>query len=208
MAVILNTRRGGGNAGTTFPVASNEANEQLVAQGMPPYTDLARSNSGWSSMAVLAVAQLVVRPTVTAAFEIWNGYTDRSLIVADIFTFNLVSSAVVESFSLWAQVTAPKAAPSAGANVTINGMNGRPYGGAVVCGLGTTVIANGWRPYGTSPPIALGAATPGGALCAPIDGRLIVPPGCSLCLHTVGSTTAWTFQNGGSWFEKVITVEG
>ena len=86
MAVILNTRRGGTNSGQTFAVASNEANEQLVAQGMPPYTDLARSNSGWSSMAVLAVAQLVVRPTVTAAFEIWNGYTDRSLIVADIFT--------------------------------------------------------------------------------------------------------------------------
>ncbi len=205
---MVGTRRGGADNGQQKVVPVNEANEQIVAQGLPPFTDLVRSNSGWSSMAILAVAQLVVRPTTVAAFEIWNGYTDKSLIVEDIFTFNLVSSAVVESFSIWAQVTAPKAAPSAGANVTINGMNGKPYGGAVVCGLGTTVIANGWRPYGTSPPIALGAATPGGALTANIDGRLIVPPGCSLCIHTVGSTTAWTFQNGGSWFEKVITVEG
>ncbi len=201
-------RRGGSSNNSPFAAAGNEANEQLIAQGLPPFTEAVRSNSLWSSMAVLAVAQLVVRPTTVAAFEIWNGYSDKSLIVQDIFTFNLVSSAVVESFSIWAMVTAPKAAPAAGANVTINGGSGKAYGGAVICGLGTTVVANGWRPYGTSPPIALGAATPGGALTADINGRLIVPPGCSLCLHTVGSTTAWTFQNGASWIEKVVTIEG
>lgn len=208
MAVILNTRRGGTDNGQTKAVASNELNEQIVAQGLPPFAEMVRANSGWSSMAVLAVAGLVIRPTTTAAFEIWNGNPLASLIIEDIFTFNLVASAIQGTYGPWACVTAPKAAPSAGANVTINGMSGKAYNGAVVCGLGTTVVANGWRPYGSSPAFGLGTATPGGSVVANIDGRLIVPPGCSLAIHTVSQTTAWTFQNGASWFEKVITTEG
>lgn len=204
------TRKGGSDNNVVKPAAGNEANEQLVAQGLPPFAELVRANSGESAMAVLAVAGLVVRPTTVAAFEIYNGYTSGgpSLIIEDLFSFNLVASAIQGTFSIWACVTAPKAAPSAGANVTVNGMSGKAYNGPVVCGLGTTVIANGWRPYGTSPAFGLGTATPGGAITANIDGRLIVPPGCALAIHTVSQTTAWTFQNGASWFEKVITVEG
>ena len=204
-----NVRRGGAAAGTSFFVQENELNESLLAQGLPERTESSRKGGGWSSMAVAAVAALVVRPSTTAAFEIWNGNAQggKSLVIDDIFTFNLVSSAIQGTFSVWAQVNVIKAAPAAGANVTINGNTGKPYGGAVVCGLSTTVLANGWRPYGTSPAFGLGTATPGGCVVAPINGKLIVPPGCSLSLHTVAQTTAWTFQNGASWFEEQITNE-
>ncbi len=202
-------RRGGASAAAPVLANGNEYDEQIVTGGLPPFTEMVRLNSGWSSMAVVAVAGLVVRPTVTAAFEIWNGNPagGASLIVEDLFTFNLVATAIQGTYSVWACVTAEKAAPSAGANVTVNGMSGRTYGGKVICGLGTTVVANGWRPYGTSPAFGLGTATPGGALVANLDGRLIVPPQCSLAIHTVSQTTAWTFQNGASWFERTITNE-
>lgn len=203
-------RRGGAAKGSPFAVEGNELNEQLIAQGNPAFTELVRANSAWSAMAVLAVAGLVVRPSTVAAFEIWNGNPvgGASLIVEDVFTFNLVASAIQGTFSPWAMVTAPKSAPAAGANVTINGANGNAYGGKVICGLGTTVVANGWRPVASSPAFGLGTATPGGAINQGQDGKFIVPPQCSLCLHTVSQTTAWTFQNGASWFEKVMTIEG
>ena len=57
MAVMVGNRRGGPNSGAPFPVPVNEYNEQIVAQGLPPFADLVRSNSGWSSMAVLAIAR-------------------------------------------------------------------------------------------------------------------------------------------------------
>ena len=204
-----NTRRGGAAAGQLFPVVQNELSEQLVSVGTPVLTEITRKNNGWSTMAVLAVAALVVRPSTTAAFEIWNGYPagGKSLIIDDVFTFNLVSSAIQGTFSVWAQVNVAKAAPAAGANVTINGNTGKAYGGPVICGLSTTVIANGWRPYGTSPAFGLGTATPGGAITCFVNGKLIVPPQCSLSLHTVAQTTAWTFQNGASWYEEQLTIE-
>ncbi len=202
-------RRGGVSNTNPFTAAGNELNEQLVAQGLPAYAEAGRKNRHFSSMAVLAVAGLVVRPTVTAAFEIWNGYSDKSLIITDIFTFNLVATAIQGTYTPWAMVTAPKAAPSAGANVTINSQSGRSApSGPVICGLGTTVVANGWRPVGTGPAFGLGTATPGGGIVQDQQGKFVVPPGCSLCLHTVSQTTAWTFQNGAAWIEEVITVEG
>lgn len=210
MALFELNRVGGSAANNKKAASGNEYDQQIVAGGLPPFTELVRVGSGWSSMAVAAVAALVVRPTTTAAFEIWNGYPSGgpSLIIEDIFTFNLVASAIQGTFGPWAMVTSPKSAPSAGANVTVNSMSGKSaYGGPVICGLSTTVVANGWRPVGSSPAFGLGTATPGGSIVTPVDGRFIVPPQCSLCLHTVAQTTAWTFQNGASWFERQLTLE-
>lgn len=160
-------------------------------------------------MAILAVAGLVVRPTTVAAIEIANTNTTggASLVVDDVFTFNLVASAIQGTYSIWAQVAKTVAVPSAGANITINGNNGKAYSGSAIVGISTTTTSSGWRPYGPGIPFGLGTATPGGAICAPINGKLIVPPGFSLCLHTVSQTTAWTFQNGASWYEEVISNE-
>ena len=211
MAIVDNRvqRRGGGFAGQQVLSQGNELNEALIAMGLPERTEQTRKGNGYTTMAILAVAALVVRPTTVAAIEIYNGNPvgGKSLVVDDIFSFNLVSSAIQGTFSAWAQVAKAVAVPSAGANITVFGGSGKAYGGPLIVGISTTTTANGWRPYGTSPAFALGTATPGGCIVAPVNGKLIVPPGYSLCLHTVSQTTAWTFQNGASWFEEQITPE-
>lgn len=186
---------------------SNEFDAQLVAQEMPAYAEMTRLGQGWQVQSVLAVAGLVVRPSTTAAFEIWNGYAagGPSLIVDRMNCFNLVSTNVIESYTLWAQVTTVKTAPSAGANVIVRGNSGKAYGGAVIAGLGTTVIDSGWFPWGQSVTKGAGGVVPQGNIEAQVLGRLIVPPGCSLCLHTVSSLVGQTFTHGGGWYERTIT---
>lgn len=201
-------RRASNAGGVIDNIQSNEFNEQLVAQGLPPYTEMTRLGVGWSTMSTSAVAGLVVRPSTTAALEIWNGYASGgpSLIIDRLFWFNLVSTNVVEGFSGWAQVTTTKATPSVTA-LTVRGNSGKAYGGSATTGVSTTVIDSGWFPWGNAYQKGAGGVVPFGALTAEVNGRLIVPPGSSLCLHVVSSLVGQTFTQGASWYERTITNE-
>jgi hypothetical protein len=185
----------------------NQLGEQFVAQGLPPYTEMTRKGNGWATMSVTAVAGLVVRPTTVCALELWNGYGagGPSLIVDRMFFFNLVSTAVVEGFSGWAQVTAAKAAPSSAA-LAIRGNSGKAYGGSALNAIGTTVLDAGWFPWSNAYNKAAGGVVPFGAVCVEVAGRLIVPPGSSLCLHVVSSLVGQTFTQGASWYEETLTI--
>lgn len=197
--VVKGTIRG---TAQELEMAVDPLGNQFTAFGDLPYTELSRLGQGYSTMATAAVAGLVVRPSTTAALELWNGGT-TSLVVDRIFSFNLVASAIQGTYSVWAMVTTPKSAPSS-AGIAISGDTGKNYSGGVITATSTTVVANGWFPYGTLP-FGLGTATPGGMVDGDIKGRIIVPPNCSLCLHTVSQTTAWTFQNGAHWYEKAFS---
>jgi len=199
-------RNGVVNAQAT--VALNQVAEILVAGGLPPYTEVTRRGIGWATMSTAAVAGLVVRPTVTAAFEIFNGYAagGKSLIVDRLFWHNLVSTNVIESFTGWAAVTAAKAAVTSGSFV-VRGANGKSYGGPVIAAAGTTVIDSGWFPWGGGFTKGAGGVVPHGAICAEVNGRLIVPPQCSLCLHVVSSLVGQTFTQGAAWYEEQLTLE-
>ncbi len=191
---------------------TNEYDEMLNTQGMPPYAEMTRLGQGYSAMAVLAVAALVIRPSTTAAFEIWNGYSSGgpSLIVTRLFTHELVTSTtgLGGGANIWAMVAPPKTtAPSAGANVVVRGNSGKAYAGSVVCGLGTTVTDGGWFPWGPAvKKESAGAVVPGGAAWVRVDGELIVPPGSSLCLHVVSGYVGDTFCSGAGWYERTITT--
>ena len=187
---------------------ADEMNQLLIAQGLPSGTESTRRGSRWSTMSTSAVAGLVVRPSTTAAFEIFNGYSagGKSLIIDRIFAFNLVSTNVIESFSMWAAVTATKAAVTSGSFV-VRGHSGQAYAGPVICAASTTVIDSGWFPVGANHTKGAGGVVPHGAVEALINGRLIVPPQASLCLHVVSSLTGQTFTQGAEWIEEVLTVE-
>jgi hypothetical protein len=198
------------SSGIALPDHMNEYSDKLVAFGAPTHEELVRQGQGWSVMNVLAIAALVVRPTTVAAVEIWNGHQTRSLVIDRLFGFNLVSTAVNSAAGLWATVTRPKAAPSAGANVVPWGQTGKAYNGPVVVGLGTTIAdvpsnGNAWFPYGPQYS-APNAAAPGGSWEAAINGRIIVPPQASLGIHVVGSIVGDTYQCGAAWFERLLTL--
>lgn len=190
-------------------LALNQLAEQIVAAGLPRGTEMVRRGRGWATMSTSAVAGLVVRPSTTAAFEIFNNYPSggRSLIIDRMFWFNLVSAQVAQGFTGWACVTAPKAAVTSGSFV-VRGSSGQAYGGPVIAAASTTITDSGWFPWAVGSTKAIEATvTPNGGAVAEVDGRLIVPPQCSLCLHAVAQTTASTFTQGASWYEEQITLE-
>lgn len=184
---------------------------QLVAQGNPAYAEIRRRGQGWSVAAVTAFAALVDFPTTTARVEIYNN-GNRLAVVSDLHCFRLLGTAVGVGECIWAMVTTAKAVPTLTA-LNMFSMSGKAFitptaTSEIVTGVGTTVVANGWMPYG-APNAYLAAATPGSGWSVPVDGKLIVPPGCSLCLQVVASVnTAAAFQTLGATFDMVTaTVE-
>ena len=205
--IALGSMRQAGNFTQTQP-QTNEKSELLVAGGLPPYAEMVRKGNGYATMSTAAVAGLVVRPSTTAAFEIFNGYLagGKSLVIDRLFWFNLVSTNVVEGFSGWACVTGTKAAVTSGGFV-VRGASGKAYSGPVIAAASTTIVDSGWFPWGQAYTKGAGGVVPFGALTEKVEGRLIVPPQCSLCLHVVSSLVGETFTQGASWFEEQLTIE-
>jgi hypothetical protein len=203
--LIASTRRAG--AYGRAQLQANEYAEVLTARGLPRGTEWTRLGKLWSTMSTAAVAGLVVRPTTVAAFEIFNGHSAGiSLVIDRLFYFNLVSTNVIEGWSGWAQVTAAKAAVTSGSFV-VRGHSGKPYTGPVIAAASTTVVDSGWFPWTNAYQKGAGGVVPFGATIADVDGRLIVPPLCSLCLHVVSSLVGQTFTQGASWYEAALTIE-
>ena len=199
--------RSNGTVNAQASIQLNERGEQFVAHGFPRGAETVRQGKAWATMSTAAVAGLVVRPSTTAAFEIFNGYAagGKSLVIDQLFYFNLVSTNVVEGFSGWAAVTSAKAAVTSGSFV-VRGNSGSAYGGPVIAAASTTVLDSGWFPWTSAYQKGAGGVVPFGAVIAEVDGRLIVPPQCSLCLHVVSSLVGQTFTQGARWIEEQITI--
>lgn len=186
----------------------------LVEQGaLPAYTELTRSGISYSAMLSDAQTQapLTAVPTTVAMMTLYNntsGNAAMTMVIDQIFAFHLLGVVTVPSTGvLWAQVTTQRLAPAFTA-VTIASNSGRPAiipttGGRVMTGVNvTTVVANGWRPYGNPQSHAVAAATPGEAWSYELNGRLIVPPGTALCLSVTTETISTnTYNVGASWTE-------
>ena len=190
--------------------AGNLFGDALVTGGaVPAYTEASRRGHGWQTMATSAVAALVVRPTTVTGVEIWNGYGDRNLIIDRMFSHQLVTSTtgLGGGANIWAMVSTPvQAGPSITA-LTIIGNSGKLYNGAVRTGVGTTVVANGWFPWGeTLKKESAGAVVPGGCIVVEVNGRLIVPPFCSLNITVVSGYTGDTFCSGAGWYEEKLDL--
>jgi len=170
---------------------------------------MVRKGNGFSVIATSAVASLVVRPSTVAAITLWNGEaaTGKSYIIDRIFTQWLVTTNVVEGAILYAMVTLPKAAPTDAA-LAINSFSGKPaLIRAVLSAAGTTVVDNGWFPWGAAFTKGAGGVVPFGGMVAEVNGRLIVPPSCSLCLHVLASLVGDTFTSGADWYFESLTLQ-
>lgn len=211
--ILRAIRRGGSSDGNDYPLVANESKELIVAQGLPPYTEMTRLGEGWTVQTSTLFAPLVAVPSTTAALELWNNTNSGvDLILDTVFADQILSTAATQTYAIYAMVTVPKAVPTLTA-LALNSMSGKAVltssvGAKVVTGVGTTVIANGWRPWGIAQAWGTAAATPGNAWHAEVNGRLIAPPGCSICLHVVGSlATASTFQVGASFYLADVSAQ-
>lgn len=209
--ILRGIRRGGASAGNDYPLTLNEYNEQIVSQGLAIGTEMTRQGLRWSTMSTSAVAGLVVRPSTTAAFEIYNGYPagGKSLIVERLFWFQLVSvTAVAEAYVGYAGVTSPKAAVTDGSFVVRGSHGVAARNLPVIAAASTTIVDPGWFPWAVNGGHAAITGTAGGfGAIGEVAGRLIVPPGCSLVMHAVANTTGQTFVQGSEWVEQIIDVQ-
>lgn len=192
-------------------MANDLTGNLLVAQGpATPFSALNYGGGGWSCISA-AGTPLVVIPTTLCIFEIFNNTgiagPPAFMEIEDLLAFHLLGTAAVHNVSLWAEVTAPKAAPSLSA-VVVGSSSGRaPYtstaGTPVVTAAGTTVVSAGWQPFGNPNVSTTSTALPGEAWRASVDGKLTVPPGCSLAITCVDAlATGSSVQVGAFWYWK------
>ena len=182
----------------------------LVAQGAPGYAEVRRRGNGWNVLTSTALTPLAALPTTTARLELYNN-GNRLAVISDLHAYRLLGTAVGLGEVLFAMITTKKAAPSLTAQ-TLYSMSGKDFivptaTSEMVTGVGTTVVANGWQAYGPGAAY-LGAATPGSGFHVPIDGKLIIPPGASLCLQYCASVATASAAHIGVTFDWVkMTVE-
>lgn len=204
--IVRAERRGAGSAsGVALPLEANGFGDLFVAGGaVPRYAEMARRGNGYAVMATGAVAALVAVPSTTAALEIQNATPGKVLIIDRIFSHHLVSSTtgLGSGSVLYAMVTRPVAALITDAALVVASLSGKaPLGKNVLTAASSTVVANGWFPYGeTHIKESAGAVVPMGGLEALIEGRLMVPYMSSLCLHVVSGYTGDTFTSGAAFY--------
>lgn len=193
-------------------MANDLQGNQLVQNGIgTPYGADARSGLIYSVMTASAFAPVAAVPTTTAALEIWNASTVYEYEVLDLFAFQLLSTAATQTYSIWAQISQPVVAgPSITALTVFSANGGSSYSAAagsprLRTGVGTTVVANGWRVWGSVQSWGTAAATPGNGWSAEVNGKLVIPPQCSLCVTVAGSiATASSFHCGATVLERQI----
>lgn len=190
----------------------NEAGEQLVAQGLPPYTEMSRKGDGWSVIQTAATAGLVIRPSTVAAITLWNGEGSggKSYVIDRIFTHCLVSGGEEGRFLLYACIhpagmTKPTADIPASA-VNLVGNTGKVYNGLAVVDVGATVVDNGWFPWGCSAEYEPTGVLPGAGISVEVAGRLIAPPQGAISIQVISSMADATFTSGVSWYEEQLNL--
>ncbi len=209
MSVVQFLQRFNGKDNDTPGTADNQKN-QLVAAGNPNYMEVRRRGEGWNVLTSTALTPLAALPTTVARLEMFNNGS-RLAVVSDLHLWRLLGTAVGLGENIFAMISTVKAAPTLTAQ-TLHSMSGKalivPTAlSEMVTGIGTTVIANGWQAYGPGAAY-LGAATPGTGFHVPIDGKLIIPPSCSLCIQVTASVaTASSFHVGVTFDWMDATLE-
>lgn len=193
---------GGGVAPIWLPDGSKG-----VVQTLPPFMELMRRGDGRTVRTATLFAPLTAVPTTTAALEIYNNTADTVLAVTDLFMEQILGTAAQQANYISAMVTTRKAIPTLTA-LSLYSMSGKEIvtptaASGIVTGVGTTVVANGWRVYGPGLNWGLGTATPGPGYSVAVDGKIIVPYGCSLCLHVVGALATASSVHVGATFASV-----
>lgn len=178
--------------------------ELLIAQGSTGYQELVRTGREVKFCTATAVAAAVAIPTTTGGLNWYNNEPDggRSFVVTALAAVNAVSTAVVAQATLLALVGQVREAAPADAALAITKMNG--VGPKVDCNISTlltgtalpatTGLAANWFPVAPSVSKPSAVATPGYGIWAPIDGRLIIPPGRYGSIQVLANVVGETFQ--------------
>lgn len=198
------------STGNKKAIKATNYGDLLVAQGLPASAVQTAQGNGYQAMSTAAIAGLVVRPSTTAAFTLWNGNAGggKSYVIERIMAFNLVSTAAQTFAGIWACVH-PVGMSAVTADITaIKNTRGiANYGGNARLDTGATVTDDGWFPWGASSEAEEAGVLPGGIICAPIGGKMIVPPTAGVSMHVVSGLVGDTFTHGFHWYEVQLDLD-
>ena len=190
--------------------------EQFVALGASPYGEIVRMGRAFVINDTTAVAAVVAIPTTAIGFCIYNGEPDggRSYVIDWVAAQNVVSTAVVCQAQIIANLGQVREAIPTNSAMVPKKLNGQGPGTGDTKVLsvlttvlpGTTGIAANWFPLGASGNKPGAAATPGYGMYAPVDGRIIVPPGRYYAVHVLANVVGETFVHWIAWHERQLTL--
>lgn len=182
-----------------------DGGEQLIAEGLPPLTEIVRLGNSWQIIATTGVAALTALPTTVASLSLNNfesGGNGKSLVIEAFGSYQAVIDATqIDSTALFAMLNKKGSGQaSAGTLLTsanIGTLSGKGnYGGAAVGRTGPNVINDIWFPHAqlftpTSPTLA-------GQIFqvneAAARGLYVVPPGGTFSMAVVKSVAAAAAQ--------------
>ena len=144
-----------GTVSTEHEFRTDPDGVQLMKAAAAEYEENTRRGTSWSVMNTAALAGLVVRPSTTANFTLFNNNpsgSDVCFVIDRAFAFNLVSvTGGVAHFALWICVHPPglvtptndiTARASSVGKVTANTAN-------AICDTAMAVTDDGWFPWGS-----------------------------------------------------------
>lgn len=195
-----------------FVLAKNSSNQEVGLRATEggllhtlPYI-IAWTAKGYGFQAITAtdVACLVVRPGVLSLATLYNAEAEggKHLFIERAFAFLEVGNNE-ENASIWlcshpVGMTAPT-----GNDISIrNSTSGKAAGGSrSVFDVDESVDDDGWFPWGNHIYTSLDGAQPAAHIEAPVNGRIIVPPGAGISITVVASHAANQATVGFHWFE-------
>jgi hypothetical protein len=180
----------------------NNRGDQIMAQGLPPLTEIVRLGESWQINATTGQAALTALPTTTAGLTLVNGESAIGKCYAiDSFgsAEEVIDATQTNVTALFAMINKRNStAPSGGTVETVYiSLSGRPtYAGSGTTRRGATVTNDGWTPHGTPgaqiAPVAAGANWKVNE--ALVGGLYLVPPGGAFSIQTVKAAAAAAAQ--------------
>jgi hypothetical protein len=190
--------------------------EQLVAPGAAPFREITRMGRTFEVHTAAAIGAVVAIPTTAQMLALYNNEPDggRSYVIDWVAATNVVSTAVASQAQLLANIGQLREAAPTDAALTIKKLNGMGTGNdtkartilnatALSAAMG---LAANWFPLGPSVGKPGVAGTPGYGLWAPVDGRIIVPPGRFFAMHVLANVVGETFLAYMAWHEVQLTL--
>lgn len=190
----------------------NPRGELLLAQALPPKTELARLGQTWTARIASgsAFTHVAALPTTRAELALYNGEPSggKCYVIDSVWHLAISSMAAAGSVALIAQIAPGVAALTDDSAQLITGRNGKVvYGGYAKRAVAvTTMVANRWEVLQSSNSGGGATAQIGLASYADVYGGWILKPGDTFGVNVVAGTAAGTAIMGVTWHEVQLPI--
>ena len=197
-----------GGSGEELNVKGGVRGDLHISDYLPKYATLTSLGRGMIAGCTTAVATLQVIPTTTSLLTLFNGEAagGKSYIIERFFASVWASgSQAPGGVGIWACIH-HSGQTMGTADLTIDTLDGDPYGGMGIADVGATVHNDVWYPWTNNANFKEGDLDNGGNIGYDVEGRIVIKPTYAISLHCVSPDADITVKVGLSWFEVQIDI--